>query len=74
MDAVVKSMGVIGVIMMFLVATSVGEVHLNYIPCCHGNSTSCCNCKSGDIANVTTFANVFFDIANVTTFANVWLL
>nr|GEY15864.1 hypothetical protein [Tanacetum cinerariifolium] len=46
MVAVGKTMGVIGMIMTFLVATSVG------------GSASCC--KTGDVANMTTFANVIF--------------
>lgn len=50
MVSVVKTMGVIGIITLFFVATTTA------IPCCDGEYTSCC--KSGDDVNVTTFAKV----------------
>lgn len=56
-----KTMGVTWIIMLFLVATTAVDVHPN-VPCCDGEYTSCC--KTGDVVNITTFANV-------TTFAKV---
>ncbi|GJT00178.1 hypothetical protein Tco_0821347 [Tanacetum coccineum] len=50
MVSAMKTMGVIAIIMLFFVATTVA------IPCCDGEYTSCC--KTGDVVNITTFANV----------------
>lgn len=55
MAAVMKTIGVISIMMLFLVATTVSDEHPN-IPCCDGEYTSCC--KSTDDANVTTFGVV----------------
>ncbi|KAI3684087.1 hypothetical protein L2E82_49937 [Cichorium intybus] len=56
MVSAVKTMGVIGIIMLFFVATTVGDEHPT-IPCCDGEYTSCC--KAGYDPNPTTYGKVF---------------
>ncbi|KAI3510467.1 hypothetical protein L1887_17483 [Cichorium endivia] len=57
MVTIVKTMGVIGIIMLFFVTTTVGNVQVQRDnPCCNIVVKSCCG--TGDVANIPTYGKV----------------
>lgn len=55
MVSVVKTMGVISIIMVFLVATTVGDDHPD-VPCCDRMYAPCCQTRKA--ANITNYGKV----------------
>lgn len=51
-----KTMGVIGIIMLFLVATIVGSNVQRDNPCCNIVVKSCCG--TGDVSNIPSYGKV----------------